>query len=99
MQAAVGASTEGTPIEVSSGSTGKKRKSSVAAGLAEVTASGTKALVDSIDKIRDLTQAVKNKRTKDLADIAEKQLEYFRCRDCKINKTQNGLVAAISSMS
>jgi hypothetical protein len=86
-------------IEVSSGSTGKRRKTSGTAGLVEATTSGTKALVASIDKIQDSTEAVEEKRSKDLAVVAEKQLEYFRSRDRKINRTQKGLVHAISSLS
>jgi hypothetical protein len=61
---AIGPGTESTPIEVSAGSTGKRRKTSGAAGLVEITVAGTKALVDSIDKIRDSTQAVEDKRSK-----------------------------------
>jgi hypothetical protein len=79
--------TENVPIEVSSGSTGKKHKSSTSTGLAEATASGTKALVESIDKIRDSTQAAEERHSKDVAEFTEKQLEYFRSRDRKINKT------------
>lgn len=79
MQATVVACTKGTPIEVSSGSTGKKRKSSIAAGLAKVT--------ESINKIRDSSESFKDRRSKDMVDIVEKQLDYFRCQDCKINKT------------
>ena len=63
---------ESTPIEVTSESTGKKRKSSAIAGLAEATASGTKALVEFIDKIRDSTQAAEERQSKDLADVTEK---------------------------
>jgi hypothetical protein len=83
----VGIGIETAPIDVTSASTGKKRKTSASAGLAEATASGTKALVASIDKIRDSTEAAKEKRSKDLADVVEKQLEYFRLCDRKINKT------------
>jgi hypothetical protein len=89
---------ESTFIEVTSGSIGKKRKSSTTAGLVEATALGTKALVESIDKIRDSTQVAEERRSKDLADVTEKQLEYFRCWDRKINKTQKGLVQVISSL-
>jgi hypothetical protein len=91
--------TENTPIEVSSGNTGKKRKSSIATGLAEATASGTKALMESIDKIQDSTQVAEERRSKDVAELTEKQLEYFRSRDRKINKMQKGLLQAISSLS
>jgi hypothetical protein len=95
----VGIGIETAPIDVTSASTGKKRKTSASAGLAEATASGTKALVASIDKIRDSTEAAEEKKSKDLVDVAVKQLEYFRFRDQKINKTQKGLVQAISSLS
>ena len=74
-------SIESTPIEVRSGSTGKKCKNFGTASLAKATASGTKALVAAIDKIRDSTEAVEDKRLKDVAMVSEKQLECFRYRD------------------
>ena len=74
MHATVAASTKDTSIEVSSRSTRKKRKSSIAARLAEITSSGTKALVESINKIRDSTKSVEDMWSKDMADIAD---EYF----------------------
>lgn len=43
--------------------------------------SGTKALVESIKKIHESTLLVESKRSKDLAEVTEKQLEYFRCQD------------------
>jgi hypothetical protein len=91
--------TQSAPIEVTSSSTGKKRKTTNTAGLVEATASGTKALVQSIDKIRDSNLALEDKQSKDLATVTEKQLEYFRYRDWKIHKTQRRLVQAISSLS
>jgi hypothetical protein len=74
-------------IGVATGSTGKKRKQTSAQDLAEATTTGTKGLVESIDRIHDSSLLLEGKRSKDLSEVSEKQLEYFRCRDRKINKT------------
>jgi hypothetical protein len=78
------------------GNTGLKRKSTYAhKSLVEVIERGNVALVQSINRIHEANLQIEKKHVQTQEEMLQKQLEYFKFQDTKINKTQEGMVRAI----
>ena len=69
--------------------------SSIHTKLVEVTETHGKQIVSNMDKMSSMEE----KKVLAIGEIAEKQLQYFKIRDAKINITQRGLVQAVNGLS
>jgi hypothetical protein len=63
--------------------------------MVEVTETQGKEIVMNMQKLRDMEEC----KVVAVAQIADKQLEYFKLQDSKVATTQRGLVQAVNSLS
>jgi hypothetical protein len=79
------------------GNTCVKRKSTYAhKSLVEVIERSNVALVQSINRLHETNLQIEKKHVQTQEEMLQKQLEYFKLQDTKINKTQQGMVHAIT---
>jgi hypothetical protein len=67
--------------------------------IVEATHKGNQVLVDSIDKMHDISLFIENKLAKTQERIYEKQLNYFKGRDKLINEIHINIMKSITCLT